>query len=72
MILSIIDKCADNRPSDYITSTAGYCQWTCQVWAERRLCDLKWNDFPCTGSSENIKDTCKASCNNCGNSPVHL
>ena len=68
----MIEICADNTPTDYDTNVADFCRNTCQDWARYGHCDLKWNAWICSGSSEKIKDTCKASCNNCGNSPVHL
>ena len=68
----MIEICADNTPTDYDPSVADFCRNTCQDWARYGHCDLKWNIWICSGSSEKIKDTCKASCNNCGNSSVYL
>ena len=68
----MIEICADNTPIDYDTNVEAYCLNTCQDWANYGYCDNKWNEWKCSGSSEKIKDNCRASCNNCGNSPVHL
>ena len=67
----MIDRCADSKPSDYDTSAADYCSWTCQDWAEQGLCDVEWGQYSCTDSTVNIKDTCKASCNICGKPSVY-
>ena len=71
-MVSIIIVCDDYKPSDYVTSASSYCPWTCQEWAYNGYCERKWNDFECSGSSEIIKDTCKASCNICGKYSVYF
>ena len=68
----ITESCADYKPNDYDTNAASYCPWTCQDWADYGKCDRKWNVWRCSGSSEKIKDTCKASCNICGEYAVYL
>ena len=66
------EECTDNKPSDYDASAASYCPWTCKDWADFGKCDRKWNVWRCSGSSEKIKDTCKASCNICGKYAVYF
>ena len=71
MVLSIID-CYDIRPAGYDTSAAPYCSWNCQEWAQKGYCNDKWNVWPCTTSSEMIKNHCKVSCDNCGKYLINL
>ena len=68
MIFLIIGKCADSKPSDYDTNGPSYCVWTCQEWAAYGKCEKKWSVYKkCKSTSSSlIKDTCKASCHNCG------
>ena len=69
----MIEPCADDKPRDYDTSASSKCnEWTCQDWANAGYCDRPWHNTGCTGSYTKMKHTCKASCNNCGKSPVHL
>ena len=79
MVSIIIEQCADNKPNDYNTNARSYCAWNCQEWATKgadkgvtvaQNCNRTF--IRCSGSSEKIKDTCKASCNNCGKYPDYL
>ena len=80
MVSIIIEQCADNKPSDYDTTARSYCARTCQQWATKgadlgvtvdQNCDRPFTKT-CSGSSGNIKEFCKASCNNCGKYPGYL
>ena len=70
----IIGECADSKPSDYDNNGISYCVFTCQEWAAYGFCDKRWKGFKkCkSASSVDVKDTCKASCNNCGKFLVML
>ena len=74
MISLIIGQCADSKPSDYDYDGGSYCVWTCQDWAAQGKCEKKWSVYKTckSASSSLIKDTCKASCNNCGTYPGYL
>ena len=71
MVLSIIG-CYDSRPAGYDTSAASYCPDTCEKWAQDGYCDSRWNTWPCSTSSDKIREHCKVSCNNCGKYLINL
>ena len=70
MVLSIID-CYDIRPADYDTGAESFCTNTCDQWANG-YCNIQWDTWPCSKSTDKIREHCRISCNNCGKYFINL